>query len=261
MLRFASSFTAHLHRFLGAWVALTTWSVMAEESYVATKTLPAPEGNQAAAVEGKFVFAIGSAVIAKYDRATGERLALSTGKAKHLNSGFFWEGKLYCAHSNYPEKPEKSEIMMLDPEAMVISAYKNFGEYRGSLTWCVHEGANWWCTFARYGKAENAGTSLVKFDNEWHELGAWTYPPEVVQELGEYSISGGIWKDGELLVTGHDRKVIYRLHLPEKGTVLERLATVPSPFPGQGIAVDPATGGLVGIDRGKKSVVFAELKK
>jgi hypothetical protein len=261
MLRFVSSLATPFHCFLGACAAFAAVSAAAEESYVATKMMPAPEGNQAAAVEGKFVYAIGSAIIAKYDRATGERVALSTGKAKHLNSGFFWEGKLYCAHSNYPEKPEKSEIMVLDPETMVISAYKDFGEYRGSLTWCVHEGANWWCTFARYGKTENAGTSLVKFDHDWHELGAWTYPAEVVQELGEYSISGGIWKEGELLVTGHDRRVIYRLRLPEKGTVLERMTTIPSPFPGQGIASDPATGGLVGIDRGKKSLVFAELKK
>jgi len=242
-------------------LALSAAAAFAADTYVATRSLPAPEANQAAAADDHFVYAIASAVIGKYDRGTGARLAQSTGKAHHLNSGFLWEGKLYCAHSNYPETPEKSEIMVLDPESMVITSFHNFGEYHGSLTWCVKEGANWWCTFAKYGKAQNAGTTLVKLDADWHELGAWTYPAEVIQDLGEYSISGGIWKDGKLLTIGHDHRTIFRLKLPEKGTVLELIDTVPSPFPGQGLANDPVTGGLVGIDRGKKTVVFAELKK
>jgi hypothetical protein len=33
-----------------------------------------------------------------------------------------------------------------------------------------------------------------------------------------------------------------------------------SPFPGQGIAADPKTGGLVGIDRDKREVVFARFE-
>ena len=38
-------------------------------------------------------------------RVTGKRLRVSTGAAQHLNSGYFWNGKLYCAHSNYPHVP------------------------------------------------------------------------------------------------------------------------------------------------------------
>ncbi|MHA3772552.1 carbon-nitrogen hydrolase family protein [Verrucomicrobiota bacterium sgz303538] len=227
---------------------------------VKVDSLSAPEANQAAAADDRFVYAIDSAVVAKYDRATGQRLALSTGKAKHLNSGFLWNGKLYCAHSNYPQKPEKSEIMVVDLDTMVLTPFKDFGEYRGSLTWAVHEGNSWWCTFAHYG-AENAKTALVKLDENRQEQGAWTYPPEVIKELGQYSISGGIWKDGYLLATGHDHRVIYRLRLPENGTVLELVDVLSSPFPGQGIAVDPKTGGLVGIDRDKRQVVFGELRK
>jgi hypothetical protein len=84
-------------------------------SYAQATVLAAPEANQAAAADEQFVYAIDNSVIAKYDRATGKRLAVSTGEAKHLNSGFLWKGKLYCAHSNYPRKPEQSEIMVLDP--------------------------------------------------------------------------------------------------------------------------------------------------
>ena len=120
-------------------------------SVVRTGALSAPEASQAAAADERFVYAIGSALIARYDRASGQRVAFSSGGAKHLNSGFLWQGKLFCAHSNFPGKPEKSEIMVLNPETMLLTRYKDFGEYRGSLTWAVREGDHWWCTFAHYG--------------------------------------------------------------------------------------------------------------
>jgi hypothetical protein len=229
-------------------------------AYVQTGTLSAPEANQAAAADERFVYAIDSAVVAQYDRATGKRLALSSGEAKHLNSGFLWQGKLYCAHSNYPRKPEQSEIMIIDPASMKLTSFKKFTDNYGSLTWAVNEAGTWWCTFAHYG-AENAKTVLVKFDAEWREQGTWNYPPEVVKDLGQMSISGGLWKDGVLLATGHDHRVIYRLQLPKQGRVLKLIDVLSSPFPGQGIAVDPKTGGLVGIDRAKRQVVFATLRE
>ncbi|MBM3858176.1 MAG: endonuclease [Verrucomicrobia bacterium] len=234
-------------------------ALCAEPAIVQTGTLSAREANQAAAVDERFVYAIGSTVVAKYDRATGQRLAPSTGTAHHLNSGFLWEGRLYCAHSNFPRKPDKSEIMVLDTETMALSVFKDFGEYRGSLTWVVREGGHWWCNFAHYG-ADNAKTVLVKLDDQWREQGAWTYPPTVIQDLGRMSISGGVWKENRLLVTGHDKRVMYRLRLPAKGDVLELVDILPSPFPGQGIAVDPKTGGFVGINRAQKAVVFGELR-
>jgi hypothetical protein len=224
-----------------------------------TSSFPAPEANQAACADDRFVYAIDSKVIAKFDRSTGERVATSTGDAKHLNSGFVWNGDVYCAHSNYPSTPEKSEIMRLDTAKMTLSSFKNFGEYRGSLTWVVRDGEVWWCNFARYG-ADNAKTVLLKLDSQWRELGAWNYPPEVIKELGQYSISGGIWLNDVLLATGHDHKVVYRLRLPKEGSILEFIDKIPSPFPGQGIAIDPNTGGLIGIDRAKRQVIFAELR-
>jgi hypothetical protein len=223
---------------------------------VQTGSFAAPEANQAAAADDNVIYAIDSALIAKYDRKTGERLAVSTGAAKHLNSGFVWNRRVYCAHSNYPRKPERSEVMVLDPATMVLSQFKDFGEFRGSLTWVVRDGEWWWCNFAHYG-ADKGKTTLVKLDDGWQEQGSWTYPAEVLSELGNYSISGGVWKDGRLLVTGHDRRVIYQLRLPETGTVLELEQVIQTPFPGQGIANDPKTGGLVGIDRSKREVIIA----
>lgn len=227
--------------------------------WVQTRALDAAEAHQAAAAHGDWVFAITNAKVARYDRESGKRLDESTGAAKHLNSGFMWEGKLYCAHSNYPRQPEQSEIKVLDLATMKLTDFKEFGNFGGSLTWAVRcENADgWWCNFALYGE-KNAGTFLVKFDDEWQEQNRWTYPPEVLKNIGSASISGGLWQEDALLVTDHDHRVLYRLRLPKAGAVLEFVGKEPAPFTGQGIAHDPATGGLIGIDRAKRQVIFAE---
>ena len=221
-----------------------------------TGTLPATEAHQAAAADDKFVYAITNTLVAKYDRQTGERLATSTGEAKHLNSGFLWERRLYCAHSNYPQTPEQSEIKVLDLDSLRLTTFKDFGSIGGSLTWAVRHDEHWWCNFARYGD-DNGKTFLVKFDRDWREQGRWTYPPEVIRELHRMSLSGGLWRDGSLLVTGHDDPVLFRLRLPKTGRVLEFVEQQSVPCTGQGFAHDPKTGGLVGINRAKRQVVFA----
>lgn len=228
--------------------------------FVATTTLAAPEARQAAAADDQHVYAIDNKVVAKYDRKTTERVSISTGDAEHLNSGFFWHGKLLCAHSNYPKKPAVSIVKQLDPETMKLTNLRDFGDSYGSLTWVVHDDEHWWCTFAHYG-ADNPKTLLVEFDNDWRELRQWKYPTAVLQDLGNYSISGGLWWKGDLWTIGHDKPLLYRLRLPKTGNVLELVATVPAPFPGQGIALDPVSGSLMGINRGKKAVVFSEWQK
>jgi hypothetical protein len=231
--------------------ALTT-----ELRWTTAQTMPAPEAVQAAAADEQFFYAIASTHVAKYDRRTGRRLATSTGEARHLNSGFVWEGKLYCAHSNYPQIPEQSEIKVLDVDSMRLSTFKEFGNFGGSLTWAIRDGDHWWCNFARYGN-DNAQTFLVKFDDDWREIGRWVYPEALIRQLGRFSLSGGIWRGGELLVTGHDDPLLFRLRLPVSGPTLDLVGTAAIPFTGQGIASDPATGGLVGIHRLRRQVIFA----
>lgn len=224
-----------------------------------TRSLPAPEAHQAAAADEKFVYAITSDKVAKYDRKTGERVAVSTGEAKHLNSGFFAGGKLYLAHSNYPRTPEQSEIRVLDPDKMQLEIFKDFGNFGGSLTWAIknESGNAWWCCFAHYG-ATNDQTFLIRFNRNWEERGRWTFPPEVIRQIGMMSLSGGVWVKEDLLVTDHDNQVLYRLRVPTDGKVLQYVGKEQAPFTGQGIAHDPVTGGLVGIDRAKKEILFAE---
>lgn len=219
---------------------------------------PAPEAVQAAAADAQFLFAIHNTSVAKYDRKTGARVAVSTGEAVHLNSGFFWEGKLYCAHSNYPKQPEASSLLVLDPATMRLAPFKDFGDFGGSLTWAVRLDDTWWCNFAHYGE-HNARTFLVQFSPEWKELRRFTYPEAVLKQLGKYSLSGGVWRSRLLYVTGHDDRVMFRLRLPQTGTVLEFVDQQEAPFTGQGIASDPVTWGLVGIDRAKREIVAARL--
>ncbi|WP_437194265.1 endonuclease [Planctomicrobium sp. SH527] len=220
-------------------------------------TISAVEARQAAAADHEFVYAIDNKVVVKYNRRTGERLAESTGDALHLNSGFFHNGKMYCAHSNYPMKPEQSIVKVLDVQTMELTDAKDFGDSQhGSLTVVLFHQDAWWCVFARYGD-ENQKTVLVKYTPSWKESGVWTFPESVVSRLGKYSISGGVWKDSMLLTTGHDDPVLFRLQLPQEGCVLTHVDSVDAPFTGQGIAVDPVTGGLVGINRKNRQVIFA----
>jgi hypothetical protein len=253
-----------IQRYPFAWlfaVLILTSSGSAEEpksGWIETRAIPAPEARQAEAADGQYVYAINSSIIAKYDRQTGERIALSHGKAHHLNSGFIMGRRMYCAHSNFPKKPERSEIKVLDLDTMELTDFHEFRESpHGSLTWAVWEQQAWWCLFARYGD-ENAGTVLVKFDRDWNECGLWRFPESVLSGLGKNSISGGLWRQGRLLMTGHDNRVLYLLEVPEQGAVLNHVGTVDVPFRGQGIAVDPVTGGLVGTRRKELEIVFAQ---
>jgi hypothetical protein len=229
------------------------------EQWVEDGRLSAAEATQAAVADERFVYAIANEVVARYDRATGERLGVSTGEASHLNAGFVDGGKMYCAHSNYPAMPERSEIKVLDLETMALDTFKDFGLSDGSLTWAVKAQGAWWCNFAFYGP-ENHKTYLAQYDDTWRELARWTYPPDVVKAFGENSASGGIWRGERLLVTGHDDRILFVLELPENGSVLRLVTVVPVPFTGQGFAADPVTGGLIGIDRPQRQIVFARRK-
>ena len=216
-----------------------------------------PQANQAAAADKEFFYAIGNRVITKHDRKTGKELAKSSGRAKHLNSGYFHQGNLLCAHSNFPTLPEQSEVLTLNPKTMRLTVYRDLGNPGGSLTWVIRKDGYWWCNFAKYGK-DNGRTFLAQYNNEWKETRRFTYPPTLIKQLGKYSISGGIWVGEELWVTGHDDPVLFRLSLPKKGVELFYLGKIKVPFTGQGFATDPKTGGLVGINRANKEVIFSQ---
>jgi hypothetical protein len=228
-----------------------------------TSEIPSEHATQAAAADEKFVYAVSSTHIARYDRATGKLLGKGTASGTlHLNSAFLWKGKLYCAHSNYPKTPEESDIRVYDPSDDSVKVFHTFDKPPGSLVWCIRDPEDrfWWCCFAHYGK-DNAKTFLTRMDDHFKELARWTFPQKVVDDWDAMSASGGIWDGDTLLVSHHHFQVLYRLKVPKEGTELELVESLHCPFPGQGIAADPKVkNGLVGIDRPKRTVVWAKKK-
>ncbi|WP_209331900.1 hypothetical protein [Lunatimonas salinarum] len=222
-----------------------------------TEVFPAKEAHQAAAADSLYFFAINNTRIGQYERKSGKlQKQVDVPGAVHLNSGFFHNSYLYMAHSNYPQKPDRSDIRRFDPRSGDLCTVVDFGETDGSLTWLVNHDGHWWGMFALY-KENNGASYLVKWDAEWQEISRFTFPKEVVQKLGTMSVSGGVAYREGFLITGHDEREVYYVKIPHVGTVLEYVGTIPAPFTGQGIAKDPLTGGLVGIDRKAKKVVFA----
>jgi hypothetical protein len=244
-----------------------------EPGWIESRSFRSPHATQAACVDRTRAFAISNTTVAVHDRRTGRLLGEVTGPdTKHLNSGFLSGGRIWCAHSNYPLTPHESDVRVCDPATGELSVFHRFSEPPGSLVWCVKrqggQGAGtgaseggWWCCFAHYG-ADNARTVLVEYGPEGdgfeREVRRFTFPPAVIDDFDGMSGSGGIFDGETLLVSHHHYRVLYRLALPREGNELELVEVLSCPFPGQGIAADPETGWLVGIDRQRRAVVFAE---
>lgn len=231
---------------------------------------PAPESSQGVAVDAASVYAVGDSAIGKYDKQTGARVGGWSGDARrfpHLNSCAVLESELVCASSNYPATPMKSTVEVFDPAAMRHLRSIRLGRQPGSLTWVDRRGGAWWAGFANYdGIGGERGrdhrfTTLVKFDDRWRTLAAWTFPDSVLDSFKPRSSSGGAWgEDGLLYVTGHDAPEVYVLRLPASGSVLEHVATIAVPTEGQAIAFDrTATRVLFGISRARGEMVAMRL--
>jgi len=240
----------------------------AEHTLTEIKRFDAPEARQAVAVDATHFYAITNSRIGKYDRRTGQRVALWEASdefpLKHLNSGIVKDGRLIAAHSNYPAFPEASSVEVWDTATMKHVDSRSLGIYEGSLTWVDRKDEQWWMVFAHYSKKVNENpaarssrwTSLVRFGEHHQRTGAWVFPDEVVERFEPNSCSGGAWgPDGALYCTGHDHGEVYRLTLPKAGSTLKLTATLEVPFTGQGIAWDPDGKHLWGIDRPKGQVI------
>ncbi|TWT98106.1 hypothetical protein Pla108_22630 [Botrimarina colliarenosi] len=241
----------------------------------------APEAVQGVAVdghagEGAAFYAIANGAIGKYDKRTGKRLggwrANDDLPLRHLNAGVVRDGRLYCAHSNFPQWPETSSVEVFDTATLRHIDSHSFGIDEGSLTWIdwrddasEPDGGAWWAGFAHYSQHVNDNpralptpyTSLVKLDSRWRRLAGWVFPPEVLNRFAPHSSSGGGWGPGGLLsATGHDRPELYLLALPRCGSTLRLVETVALPIQGQAIAWDRSDEGVVyGIDRSKRQVI------
>jgi len=237
------------------------------------RRLPADDARQGAVSDGHHLYAIDNAAISKIDPASGKVVGRWQGDAalfKHMNSCSAIRQQLVCAASNYPDVPMASSVEWFDTATMKHVATRSLGPGRGSLTWIDWHDGSWWACFANYdAKGDGAGprggepgrdhraTTLVRFDAGFAEQGAWLFPPAVLDQMAPYSSSGGAWgDDGYLYVTGHDRPELYVVALPEAGSILVHVATIPIPTNGQAIAWDPQDKRLLwSIERGKRELV------
>lgn len=234
---------------------------------------PVRGANQGVAVDEAFFYGIGNFMVVKHRKDTGERVAesigLRGGPFVHLNGGYAKEGKLFLAHSNFPQLPMASSFEIFDTASLEHLESHSFGIRLGSLTWVErHEGV-WWACYANYNDKgttpgfDNRWTYLSTFDDNWQELESWLFPPQVVESWGKSSCSGGSWgEDGLLYITGHDEKELYVLRPPDKGVTLEYITTIEVPIEGQSWAWDRSSEDgrvLYGISRATREVIAARI--
>ena len=236
---------------------------------VEVRRFPAIEAKQGVAVDHAFVYVISNHAIGKYDKKTGRKVAQwegsESGPIIHLNAGIVLDGKLYCAHSNYPAIPMTSSLEIWDTATLEHIGTHSFGIMGGSLTWIDWYEGTWWAAFGMYtGKKAEPGkdpswTTIVQFDEKWRRLQGWVFPRELVEKFAPSTNSGGCWgPDGLLYCTGHDYFEAYVVRLPKAGSTLEYVRAVAVASFGQGIVWDRYGEPLLwGIDQKNKRMVVA----
>lgn len=232
---------------------------------------PAKEANQGVVADDEYLYVISNVEIGKYRKDTFERVGgwkdIKGGPFIHLNAGIMHQGKLYCAHSNFPGVPMTSSIEIFDPVSMQHIGTHSLGIASGSLTWIVWHENHWLACFAHYSKSkaqtgrDPSWTELVRYDAEWRRTGGWTFPPGIIQIFGGSSSSGGsIAEDGTLFITGHDAKQLFVLKFPAAGSVLKWIDTIPMSAEGQAFSWDPkAPNRFYGIIKKTREVVVSRI--
>jgi hypothetical protein len=219
----------------------------------------APEANQGVGVDARYFYAVDNHAIGKYEKTTGRLVKKwqgeKTGPILHLDSAMVMDGKLYAAHSNYPQWPMTSSLEIFDAGTLEHVGSHSFGIQWGSLTWVDWYDGHWWMTFANYDRPFGPGktpygyklnTIMVKYTKDFRVVEAWTLPKAILDRFEDMSNSGGSWgPDGSLYLSGHDPAEIYRMRLPKAGSVLELVEVIPMNIRGQGIAWDRSQPGVI----------------
>ena len=222
----------------------------------------ADNAYQAVAVGSDAFYAISNVRLTRHDKNTGRVLqqwddsSQLSSPLSHLDSGVVLDGKLYSAHSNYPDWPMTSSVEVWDMDNLQHIESHSFGVMLGSFTWLDRYNGSWWGAFANYDivqremtqpYGETRNTVMVQFDDDFEVLQSWSLPAEILRRMSPMSNSGGSWGgDGYLYLSGHDDPELYVMALPEVGSELDWLATVRMPgLNGQGIAWDRSADGSI----------------
>lgn len=231
------------------------------------RRFPAAEANQGVAVDAEHFYAITNAAIGKYRKDNGERVGgwqETAGRIKHLNAGVVIDGKLWCAHSNYPAVPTTSSVEVFDPQTMLHLESIDLTSVGGSLTWVDRRDGWWYACFAEYAATGDPGKSrVVRFDREWKPAGELRFPAEAVAKFGRNSSSGGSFgPERHLYITGHDAPELYLLDLPTVGDVWTWHGVIPISAHGQAFAWDrTAPGVLYSIERKTREVIVSRVTR
>jgi hypothetical protein len=219
-----------------------------------------PDAKQGIAVDRDYFYAVDDRAIAKYRKQDGKLVNRWEDRAGrhfiHLNSAVVVNGRLYAAHSNWPHSPPTSSVEIWDAKTMAhIQSYTFDCPALGYLTWLDFHDGYWWGAFAHYGRIGGGGdaydggtinTNLSKFDKDWNIINTWTFPAQLLKAFSTMSNSGGSWgPDGFLYLTGHDLAAVYQVKIPESGSTLELVETIPLHIRGQGIAWDRHQGNVL----------------
>ena len=231
----------------------------AATSFEQIAELAVPEANQGVGVDDRYFYAVDNQAIAQYDKATGNLVkkwqGQKDGPIVHLDGAMLMDGKLYAAHSNYPGWPMTSSVEIFDADTLEHVGTHSFGVRWGSLTWVDWHDDHWWMTFANYDQrigpgrtpyGGKANTVVIEMTDGFEPVRSWTLPKEVLDRFEDMSNSGGSWgPDGFLYLSGHDPAEVYKMTLPEAGSVLKLVEIVPLNIRGQGIAWDRTQPGVI----------------
>lgn len=245
-------------------------AALAQPVAIEVRRLSAAEANQGAAADARSVYAIDNSRIARYDKASGRRLAEWRGdpaRFPHINSCIVRRRELVCAASNYPARPMTSEALWFDAASLRLRRVRALPVSEGSLTWLDWRDGGWWAGYANYdGKGGVPGrdhrrTMVVRYSSAFALRATYLFPAGVLARFAPRSTSGGAWGPGGLLyVTGHDRPELYAMRLPRSGSVLEHVATVRTPTGGQAFGWDPRSRDrLWSIDRASRELVLSRV--
>lgn len=231
----------------------------AQVSFTQIAEFDIPKANQGIGVDRDYFYAVDNRTIAKYDKYTGEFIGrwddADNGPMIHLDSAMELHGKIFTAHSNWRLLPMTSSVEIWDAQSLEHIGSHSFGRAGlGSFTWLDYHEGFWWGTFANYDRLGPDGnpyggkenTTLAKFDKNFNILETWIYPADLLEKFELMSNSGGSWgPDGFLYITGHDLAEIYKVRIPDIGSMLEVVETIPLNIRGQGIAWDRYDRGVL----------------
>jgi len=253
------------HVNIATWVSVATvgfglaTGCEAATSFEQIAELVVPEANQGVGVDERYFYAVDNQSIAKYDKASARLVTKwhgpRDGPIVHLDGAMIMGGKLYAAHSNYPGWPMTSSVEIFDADTLEHVGTHSFGVRWGSLTWVDWHDGYWWMTFANYDQrigpgqtpyGGKANTVVIEMTERFEPVRSWTLPNEVLDRFEDMSNSGGSWgPDGFLYLSGHDPAEVYKMTLPEAGSVLKLVEIVPLHIRGQGIAWDRSQPGVI----------------